>query len=382
MPCGVGDVWSSWSALFEINLRSGNLSFTAAKLIDVAFDIVVGRGGQACLAWIAYRVYTDVLIRVTEKGQIKYDLFAAIALKTNDTLTLAKTTASIPSTPYLWAKSTLLWMALAMLYVLAYPTLVSAATSPVGATVTSIKLDGNGTAPVLPYIASASYSFAGTGLHDKKDPWIVSVNYVTRLPNNSCDMGMFSDHSYGGMDMLTENAVMVNGTTYTLSNNATTTCGFYYENVFYPFNMSSVHSDEINQIFADRLLCVPDGNHYQWGASWELLVLIIIAQIVWSVSLFLMWLEATAHSPLVRQGTKMSMWRAILELARPLLMRSGPNAGILDQSQLDENVRHMSFVHYEAKVDGGCYQDVCLVSSSNTTTPAEIKAANNRGTVP
>ena len=94
-------VWLSWNVLFEINLRTGNLSFTAAKLIDVTFDIVVGRGAQGCLAWIAYRLYTDVLIRVTEKGQIRYDLFAAITIKPNDALTLTKATASIPLTRHL-----------------------------------------------------------------------------------------------------------------------------------------------------------------------------------------------------------------------------------------------------------------------------------------
>ena len=182
-PCDVGDVWSSWSALFEINMRTGNLSFTAAKLIDVAFDIVVGRGGQAVLAWIAYRVYTDVLTRITEKGQIRYDLFAAFTIKPNDGLTLGKAAASIPVTPHLWAKGTLLCIVLAMSYVLAYPTLMSAATSLVAATITSVRLDGNGTAPLVPYVTSASYSIANPGVANRPDPWILSVNYVTRLPN-------------------------------------------------------------------------------------------------------------------------------------------------------------------------------------------------------
>ena len=378
LPCDVEDVWSSWSALFEINLRTRNLSFTAAKLIDVAFDIVVGRGGQAVLAWIAYRVYTDVLIRVTEKGQIRYDLFAAITIKPNDALTLVKTTASIPVTPHLSAKSTLLWMVLAMSYVLAYPTLVSAATSLVAGTITSVRLDGNGTAPLVPYITSASYSIADSGVENRPDPWILSVNYVTRLPNSSCDMGMFSDHSYGGLDALTENAVVVNGTTYKLSDNAIITCGFYWENAFYSFDMSTVHTDEMNQLFPGKLVCVPDGNNYQWGASWELLVLILIVHIAWSTSLLLLWIEATTHSPLIRQGRKMSMWRAILDLAQPLLMRLGPNSGMLDPGQLEEYIRHMSSVHYETKLDGvqdgGCVQDVHLVSSCDATS-AETEVA-------
>jgi hypothetical protein len=57
LPCQVGHIWTSWSTLLQINIRTGNLSFAAAKIIDVAFDLVVGRGGQALLAWIAIRVY-------------------------------------------------------------------------------------------------------------------------------------------------------------------------------------------------------------------------------------------------------------------------------------------------------------------------------------
>jgi len=111
LQCGVKDVeaiWHSWDALFEINIRAQTTTFTEAKLIDLAFDFVVGPGGQACLAWIAYRVYTNALIRVTEKGQIRYDLFAAVTIKPNDALTLAKATRLIPFNRYLWAKFTLL----------------------------------------------------------------------------------------------------------------------------------------------------------------------------------------------------------------------------------------------------------------------------------
>ena len=74
----------------------------------------------------------------------------------------------------------------------------------------------------------------------------------------------------------------------------------------------------------------------------------------------------------------MSMWRAILDLAQPLLTRVGPNGGMLDPDQLDECVRYMSSVHYEAKLDGvrdgGFVQDVHLVSSSDTA-PAETEVS-------
>jgi len=135
-------------------------------------------------------------------------------------------------------------------------------------------------------------------------------------------------------------------------------------------------SEPIEPIFAGNLTCVPDGNNYQWGASWELHLLILIVQIAWSMSLFFIWLEVTVHSPLVRQSRKMTMWRAIVDLIKPLLQQLGPDGGMLDLDQLEEYVRHISSVHYEAKIDGvqdgGYCQDVHLVSSSDTI-PADTE---------
>ncbi|KFX99031.1 hypothetical protein V490_01980 [Pseudogymnoascus sp. VKM F-3557] len=183
-------------------------------------------------------------------------------------------------------------------------------------------------------------------------------------------MGIFSNHAFGGHGE-DGHTLVVNGTAYKLSDKAVITCGFCWQDAFYPFNVSAVHTDVMEELFPGKLVCLPDGNNYQWGASWELLVLILIVHIAWSASLLLVWIEATSHSPLVRQGRKMSMWRAILDLSRPLLMRLGPNGGMLDPDQLEEYSRHMSSVHYETKLDGAqdedFVQDVHLVPSSDAT---------------
>jgi hypothetical protein len=185
---------------------------------------------------------------------------------------------------------------------------------------------------------------------------------------------MFSDHSYGGHDALTDNAVVVNGTKYKLSDDAKIICGFYWDNAFYTFDMSTKYTNEMNQLFPGKLVCVSDGHNYHWGVSLELLVLILIVHIAWSTSMFLMWIEATTHSLLVNQGRKMSMWKAILDLAQPLLMCLDPNDGLLDPDQFEECVRSLSSVHYEAKRDGGFVQDIHLVSSSDAA-PAKTEIA-------
>ncbi|EPE30049.1 hypothetical protein GLAREA_13097 [Glarea lozoyensis ATCC 20868] len=367
LPCDVHQPWTSWSTLFEINIRTGPLSFTSAKVIDIAFDVLVGRAGQACLAWIAYRVYTDTLMRIAESEQVRLDLFAAISLSPNSFATIGITARSVASAKKLWTKFTLIWAVLAMLYVLIFPTLVSAATSLVGATVRSVQLANQGTAPIADYLASAAYSFADTGL-DKPNPWSVPVGNTSALGefgNPFCqNFFLFSPHSYGGMS---GRAVNINNKAYTFNETTKLACGFSYGGEFNIAKGDNIgRTNKLEELTSRPIVCLPNGNKYQWGASWELLIVIIVLQIVWSASLLLIWAEVATHSPLVKQGRKMGLWRAVLDLARPLQGRLGSNDGVYDQKQLRKMVENMPPVRYEVKGDGledeGSRKDVHLVS--------------------
>lgn len=97
-PCDVQPVWSSWATLFQINIRTGHLSFATAKVIDVAFDLLVGRGGQLVLAWVSYRAYTDVLTSIAKKGRLRYDVLASMAVYPNNLRTLGSALSALFST--------------------------------------------------------------------------------------------------------------------------------------------------------------------------------------------------------------------------------------------------------------------------------------------
>ncbi|KAJ8132744.1 hypothetical protein O1611_g880 [Lasiodiplodia mahajangana] len=47
------------SDFFQVNIAAGNLTFTQAKVIDTTWDLIVGRGGQATLSLITWRVFAD-----------------------------------------------------------------------------------------------------------------------------------------------------------------------------------------------------------------------------------------------------------------------------------------------------------------------------------
>ena len=174
-PCDVHSPWSSWSTIFEINARSGNVSFAAVKLIDLAWDLGIGRGGQIMLAWLSYSVFARALMRTTEKHPVSYELFASIALHSS---TLRSFFAILPAIIRVrgWqGKSALAWMAIAITYVLAFPTLLSASTSYVSATQTSVNVDDHSLAPIAEVIRNASYLFYNNSDSERMNPFIVRL---------------------------------------------------------------------------------------------------------------------------------------------------------------------------------------------------------------
>lgn len=58
----------------------GDYSFTVAKAIDVVWDIIIGRGGQALLLYVFSRVFYDVLHMLLEKDSMTYDTFTSLSL--------------------------------------------------------------------------------------------------------------------------------------------------------------------------------------------------------------------------------------------------------------------------------------------------------------
>ncbi|KAK3987147.1 hypothetical protein QBC44DRAFT_332007 [Cladorrhinum sp. PSN332] len=73
--------FSRWSraTFFEVTLAAGTFSFTQAKLIDIAWDILIGRAGQAALAYFSWRAFSDYAAIITMQTRpINYSMFRTI----------------------------------------------------------------------------------------------------------------------------------------------------------------------------------------------------------------------------------------------------------------------------------------------------------------
>ena len=68
------------TTLLDISVPIGKFSFGMARFIDLVWDVVISRGGQALLGSVTYRVYTAILLRITETQIVPYDLYASLTL--------------------------------------------------------------------------------------------------------------------------------------------------------------------------------------------------------------------------------------------------------------------------------------------------------------
>lgn len=141
---------SGWEALFVLDTTFGRLTFSQAKVTDVAWDLFVGRGVQLLAWWASYIVFTDALLRVIERHPTSYQTFARICLEG-------------PCMASMWAlmkdlgrtKSKRTWllyfyMVISVLYTLCVPLFLGAMTGYINNTVAWVDIDNsNNLIPVL-----------------------------------------------------------------------------------------------------------------------------------------------------------------------------------------------------------------------------------------
>lgn len=136
---------SRLQSAFQINLRgAAHLSFAEAKFIDLFFDLLVGQGGRLLLAALSYIVFMDALLRSMEITPVSYKLYASMVFSPTSLIASWYSVRAVSTTKGWRAKTYLIWSAFAMLYVLAFPTLIESATGYVSPSSTGFNM-ANGT---------------------------------------------------------------------------------------------------------------------------------------------------------------------------------------------------------------------------------------------
>ncbi|TDZ40013.1 hypothetical protein C8035_v004853 [Colletotrichum spinosum] len=83
----IGNSYNMWGAsgVFQVTMAWGAMSFANAKFVDVAWDVLFGRCGQALLAWISWSVFSDYVTTSIEVSPVSYETFWAMFLQDSPT---------------------------------------------------------------------------------------------------------------------------------------------------------------------------------------------------------------------------------------------------------------------------------------------------------
>ncbi|KAF2012797.1 hypothetical protein BU24DRAFT_425419 [Aaosphaeria arxii CBS 175.79] len=389
---------SGIQGFFVLDVTFGKLPFYQVKIIDVLWDLVLGRGVQLLAWWASYRIFADVLLGIIERHATSYETFLHIAL---DGPSLASMWTLIKDLFRTRSKRTwalFFYMLVSILYVLCIPVFLGAMTGYDSTQIPWVDLDDNN------HIIPASTVDNGLIVHSlgnktfsnpicssELDSKINTYNNEQYERQQNCDCRLpngtvlawtkWADRYYynWGSDYRLGDCVTVfpntktykdwdgntkscNGSTYyTLSDDGKTydvatanyESGFCYDGIGYSY--STLWS---------KSRCLPDTAHqtYEWGFSTMMSATFIFLQFLWTITMYIIWQDAQIKSKLVRSGYAMTQLRAAFTLAAAARWRTGLNNRALvrrDTKQLERELfgskkaqKEQTVVSYELFQEG------------------------------
>ncbi|KAG4413734.1 hypothetical protein IFR04_013129 [Cadophora malorum] len=108
------------------NVNFGQMAFAQAKAIDLAWNALVGRGVQAVLIYLSCRVFYAVLMYISERHSITYELFAAVSLTSTGTNGCRSLFKAVLYNSDLKSRLMLLWLLGTTIYIALTPILIDA----------------------------------------------------------------------------------------------------------------------------------------------------------------------------------------------------------------------------------------------------------------
>ncbi|KAF2180974.1 hypothetical protein K469DRAFT_671987 [Zopfia rhizophila CBS 207.26] len=346
------------SYFFTPNLSFGSMSFTAVKVIDITWDLIVGRGGQLLLAWVNYRVFNEWLVYHMEMHLTSYKMYVAVAFETTSLSTLG-----VLGKEFLcfgernWRRFfrwlAVLCMFLSTLYVLAFPTLMAAMTGYITTNEAYVEDYGEDLIELkkfqwVPYVIEDAHRIGFSkplvAIHEDQSLRAAIMNYIETL------VGTTDDH------------VISPGLTFQLDNKSSTwifdskttnlgapTLNITLAKKVYP-NISPnfrqwLYSYEGRQgdLYTSRYIldhgsCKPSET-YQWGFSYIFLFMVSIFNFIWSSIMVGMWLDTQRGSRMYKNGRRPGLLRSIMDVSGCIREELGSKVEDLEENELRESLR-------------------------------------------
>ncbi|KAI2464921.1 hypothetical protein F4781DRAFT_50200 [Annulohypoxylon bovei var. microspora] len=366
--------WSS-SGFFEITLVFGTLSFTVAKVIDICWDVIIGRVGQATLAMFSWHVFSQYTTTSMDKSPVTYRTFWVIFLHKEPTFfSIINLMRDFISYRRLHSVVAMLFMIVTMAFILIFPTLASAMTGYTPVNKAFIQGKSGNLIPFSDFKAVAYVVHDGDRINLTSDAYITrSLNPYYADPIIWGGNGWVSYHgcTSGGCDLLSSVSDYVSSYGFYGTNNTksiwqgtkklpapTLNISAYYippGDLFgngwidtssgqKPFqnetNLTYVASNRTYDLsyISSNGSCQPVLNEYQWGFSFAQLFILSILLSIWTFGISTMWLRAHFKLPLRGHPETPRGWKAVTLLADNMNMEL-PEADIDIHTLRDTEVR-------------------------------------------
>ncbi|KAF2648792.1 hypothetical protein K491DRAFT_669993 [Lophiostoma macrostomum CBS 122681] len=369
-PCYPNGLWSeapgaTWrimdsSYFFTPNLSFGSMSFTAAKIIDISWDLCAGRGGQILLAWVNYRVFNEWLLYHMELHQTSYKMYTAVAFQTTSMSTLgvlAKEFLAFGETSwrrfFRWLG--ILCMLLSTLYVLSFPTLMGALTGYITTSEAYIEDSSNnliefskfsgvqwiiwdsdrmGKNYTKPLIAAEADSGLVKAIDICKTPFLNRSRSYSR----NADYQRTSDpKAFLSTDPTLHMPLGPPTLNITWFGNGTQAYSPHLHYLYYSYD--GRQGDPIHvQWLLSHGSCKPSDT-YQWGFSYIFLFMVSIFNFVWSCIMIGMWFDTSRASRMYKSGRRPGLLKSILDISDAMKEELGEGADALEEEELRKALR-------------------------------------------
>jgi hypothetical protein len=215
--------------LFVLDQTFGQFTFSQVKVLDVAWDIVIGRGVQLVAWFVGYLVFSDALLRAIERHPASFQIFQRIALEGPSLLSLYTLIKELWRAKSHRTKTLFLYIWLSTLYIISIPMFLGAMTGYDSTSIAWVSLDDSNN--IVPAAAlQSSFLVSGTWNVTFKEsacydyPMLYSVNSAVSNRRRDCKLHTFLNEDMeplltciGQGDCQLGNGTIVNATEYSLS---------------------------------------------------------------------------------------------------------------------------------------------------------------------
>ncbi|KAF2823952.1 hypothetical protein CC86DRAFT_372107 [Ophiobolus disseminans] len=362
---------------FVLDKTFGRFSFAEVKSLDVAWDILVGRGVQMIAWWVGYVVFSDALLRAIERHPTSFQIFQRIALEGPSLLSLWTLVKELWCSRSKRTKALFFYMWMATFYIMCIPMFLGAMTGYDSTSIAWVSLDDDNnivTAESIersgvvmgtpdktfdePICADEDSSYRaynekimrrndcncqlrnGTILSPNEySTWM--LHHYSRAYLNDCrfdypgvnktfERDTWSSSSQSRVPVLQQCGasfnMTVDGKSYdALSLNITT--GFCYGGRGYEF-----------MYLYDKTRCLPDTANptYKWGFSTMLSGMFVFVHFGWALTMYILWQDAQFRSTLVKGGYQMTPLRAAFAMAKAAKRKTGMSEKQLVRANTNE----------------------------------------------